>query len=71
MRVKNWMIVTAGFIVGILYALSGIVYAYIKAPSMPGPNELGIQAMIVKVTKPDKALVRAGVQERHAAKLRR
>ncbi len=36
-----------GLICGLLYGVWPVIYAYTKAPSMPGPYELGVQVLIV------------------------
>jgi hypothetical protein len=47
MNSKKKKFVLIGFVIGLLYGVWHIIYAYTKAFGMPGPYELGLQFLIV------------------------
>ncbi len=47
MNLKKKKIVLIGFVIGLIYGVWPIIYAYTEAPGMPGPYELGLQFLIV------------------------
>ena len=47
MNIKKKTFVLIGLVLGLIYGVWPIIYAYTKAPSMPGPYEAGVQVLFI------------------------
>ncbi len=47
MNIKKKTFVLVGLVLGLIYGVLPVIYAYTKAPSMPGPYEAGVQGLFI------------------------